>query len=75
MRGFQHSICHEPACSAQHGLAAHHVKNQDKCFGYLQDDKTWALIEEDEAEVVFDVAESIWDDLLQDTADMLLAVH
>ena len=45
------------------------------CVGYLQDDKTWALIEEDEAEVVFDVAESIWDDLLQDTADMLLAVH
>ena len=45
------------------------------CVGDLQDDKTWALIEEDEAEVVFDVAESIWDDLLHDTADMLLAVH
>ena len=57
------------------GLPPDEVKDQDMYVGYLQDDKTWALVEEDEAEVVFDIAESIWDDLLQDTANMLLAVH
>ena len=75
MRGLQHGICHEPACPAQRELLPLEVKDQDRCAGYLQDDKTWAHIKEDEAEVIFEVAESIWDALLQDTAAMLLAVH
>ncbi|KAK9802869.1 hypothetical protein WJX72_003771 [[Myrmecia] bisecta] len=41
----------------------------------VEDDRTWAIIEEEEAEVRFDISEAIWDDLIADTADTLLLLH
>jgi hypothetical protein len=46
------------------------------CLVCLQEaEKTWAKIDAEVAEVALEVAEAVWDGLLQDTAQLLMGLE